>query len=311
VEYVPFGEVFIEERNNTWNTPFLFNAKELDEETGLYYYGARYYDPRTSVFLGVDPLAEKYPGVNAYAYCHNNPMRYIDPTGMIVEDPDEIYTKQKEQITNNLSGVQQALKLSGLSNETKQALTTLTGEYQTMLNEFSVLENSEQIYKVFGTEGNEGGVYFENGTIMIGIGDQSLGLVGHELKHAYQFETGEISFKLDGQGFGSLYDISDETAAYNRERLLAIGVQFIQTPNAVINGYPIKMSNDNVRSFGQAMTPPAYQSLPNGPININSPEGQRLQRATFLYGLTGVSAITEAYKSMGTNYSQGIKSRIQ
>ena len=43
IEYVPFGEVFIEERNNVWNTPYLFNAKEYDEETGLYYYGARYY----------------------------------------------------------------------------------------------------------------------------------------------------------------------------------------------------------------------------------------------------------------------------
>lgn len=40
IEYVPFGEVFIEERNNVWNTPYLFNAKEFDEETGMYYYGA-------------------------------------------------------------------------------------------------------------------------------------------------------------------------------------------------------------------------------------------------------------------------------
>jgi len=63
VEYVPFGEVFIEERDNeTWSTPYKFNGKELDEETGLYYYGARYYDPRVSLWLGVDPLAEKYPG---------------------------------------------------------------------------------------------------------------------------------------------------------------------------------------------------------------------------------------------------------
>ncbi len=59
IEYVPFGEVFIEERNNTWNTLYLFNAKELDEETGLYYYGARYYNPRISLWYGVDPLAEK------------------------------------------------------------------------------------------------------------------------------------------------------------------------------------------------------------------------------------------------------------
>ena len=49
IEYVPFGEVFIEERNNVWNTPYLFNAKEFDEETGLYYYGARYYDSKLSI----------------------------------------------------------------------------------------------------------------------------------------------------------------------------------------------------------------------------------------------------------------------
>ena len=49
IEYVPFGEVFIEEHNNTWNTPYLFNAKEFDEETGMYYYGARYMDPQNSM----------------------------------------------------------------------------------------------------------------------------------------------------------------------------------------------------------------------------------------------------------------------
>ena len=42
IEYVPFGEVFIEERNSIWNTPYLFNAKEFDEETGLYYYESWY-----------------------------------------------------------------------------------------------------------------------------------------------------------------------------------------------------------------------------------------------------------------------------
>jgi RHS repeat-associated protein len=81
IEYVPFGEVFIEERNNKWNTPYLFNAKELDEETGLYYYGARYYEPRISVWYGADPMQEKYPEVSSYAYCLNNPIRYIDPDG--------------------------------------------------------------------------------------------------------------------------------------------------------------------------------------------------------------------------------------
>ncbi|WP_280647429.1 MULTISPECIES: RHS repeat-associated core domain-containing protein [unclassified Dysgonomonas] len=81
IEYVPFGEVFIEERNNTWNTPYLFNAKELDEETGLYYYGARYYDPRTSIWLSVDPRATKYPSMSPYNYCANNPINAIDLKG--------------------------------------------------------------------------------------------------------------------------------------------------------------------------------------------------------------------------------------
>jgi RHS repeat-associated protein len=100
VEYVPFGEVFIEERNNTWNTPYLFNAKELDEETGLYYYGARYYDARVSLWLSTDPIATYNPfekenfidgqhngGVynsfnhGVYTYCYQNPVKLVDPNG--------------------------------------------------------------------------------------------------------------------------------------------------------------------------------------------------------------------------------------
>ena len=81
IEYVPFGEVFIEERNSIWNTPYLFNAKEFDEETGLYYYGARYYDSRLSLWISTDALKEKTPNVSPYIYTDNNPIIYIDPDG--------------------------------------------------------------------------------------------------------------------------------------------------------------------------------------------------------------------------------------
>ncbi len=105
IEYVPFGEVFIEERNNTWNTPYLFNccanerqikprfirpsaansrytnAKEFDEETGMYYYGARYYEPRLSLWMSTDPLEEKHPNINSYCYTYNNPIGFYDPNG--------------------------------------------------------------------------------------------------------------------------------------------------------------------------------------------------------------------------------------
>ena len=101
IEYVPFGEVFLEERNNKWNSPYLFNGKELDEETGLVYYGARYYNPRESVWLSVDPIALYDPvmqtehyidgehnngyfnpkNTSIYGYCYQNPILYVDPNG--------------------------------------------------------------------------------------------------------------------------------------------------------------------------------------------------------------------------------------
>ncbi len=62
-------------------TPYKFNGKELDQETGYYYYGARYYDPGAALWFGVDPLAYKYPEVGSYVYCNGNPVKYVDPDG--------------------------------------------------------------------------------------------------------------------------------------------------------------------------------------------------------------------------------------
>ena len=81
VEYIPYGEVFVEERNNSFSTNYLFNAKELDNETGLYYYGARYLDPTGAMWLSVDPMWEKNIDATPYNYCHGNPIKLIDPDG--------------------------------------------------------------------------------------------------------------------------------------------------------------------------------------------------------------------------------------
>ena len=81
VAYIPYGEVFIEERSGVWNTPYLFNAKELDEETGLYYYGARYLNPKDTRWLSVDPMFEKYMGMSPYNYCVGNPICFVDYDG--------------------------------------------------------------------------------------------------------------------------------------------------------------------------------------------------------------------------------------
>ena len=79
MEYIPYGEVFVEERNNSFSTNYLFNAKELDNETGLYYYGARYLDPTGAMWLSVDPVF--HAGTSPYAYCLGNPVKLVDPDG--------------------------------------------------------------------------------------------------------------------------------------------------------------------------------------------------------------------------------------
>jgi len=79
---MPFGETFVEENIGSYSTPYRFTSKELDDETGLVYFGARYYNPKISMWYGVDPLADKYPSMSAYMYCAGNPIRYIDPNGM-------------------------------------------------------------------------------------------------------------------------------------------------------------------------------------------------------------------------------------
>lgn len=85
---LPFGETMAEQLpSNYYRTPYKFSGKELDEETGLYYYGARYYDPRASIWLSVDPLAEQYPNVNPYVYCFQNPVNLIDPDGRAPQPP--------------------------------------------------------------------------------------------------------------------------------------------------------------------------------------------------------------------------------
>ena len=79
--YLPYGELLVDEHNSSEELPYKFNGKQFDEETGLYYYGARYMNPMASIWYGVDPLAEKYPNVNGYCYTMDNPIKYLDPNG--------------------------------------------------------------------------------------------------------------------------------------------------------------------------------------------------------------------------------------
>jgi RHS repeat-associated protein len=83
VEYDPFGQP-----GNEPDEHYLFTGKERDS-TGLYYYGARYYDPETGRFVTRDPAGGKThlpQSLNRYTYCLNNPLKYSDPGGLSSED---------------------------------------------------------------------------------------------------------------------------------------------------------------------------------------------------------------------------------
>ncbi len=100
-ECVPFGEDFIHEQNTTsYYTPYTFSGKERDMETGLSYFGARYYDAGLSIWLSVDPRSNKYPSMSAYNYCAWNPVMLVDPDGREVEEanipPGKIWDRIKE-----------------------------------------------------------------------------------------------------------------------------------------------------------------------------------------------------------------------
>lgn len=79
--YLPYGELLVDEHSSSEDLPYKFNGKQFDEETGLYYYGARYMNPVTSLWYGVDPLAEKYQASGSYLYCRQNPVRRVDVDG--------------------------------------------------------------------------------------------------------------------------------------------------------------------------------------------------------------------------------------
>ena len=79
--YLLCGELLVDEHSSTEEMPYKFNGKEFNEETGLYYYGARYMSPKTRLWYGVDWLTEKYVSTGCYVYCIDNPVKFIDSDG--------------------------------------------------------------------------------------------------------------------------------------------------------------------------------------------------------------------------------------
>lgn len=85
-DYRPYGEPI---RKQPSGNKLWYTGKPYDDDIGLSYYGARWYDPAIGRFMGVDPvevIPENIHHFNRYVYANNNPYRYIDPDGNVPVD---------------------------------------------------------------------------------------------------------------------------------------------------------------------------------------------------------------------------------
>jgi RHS repeat-associated protein len=82
-DFLPFGEMInLQEGPNPYADGSGFTGKDWDEEIGLYYFNARWYDPEIGRFISQDPAADD---PNLYSYGYNNPLKFVDPNGMNAE----------------------------------------------------------------------------------------------------------------------------------------------------------------------------------------------------------------------------------
>jgi RHS repeat-associated protein len=108
--YYPYGEN--QTNYGEVNVRYKYTGKELDSEDGLYYYGARYYDPKLARFISADTIVPMpfYPqSLNRYSYVRNNPLSYTDDSGHYWEETDSGYEEYSGPSTEANTGRDQYL----------------------------------------------------------------------------------------------------------------------------------------------------------------------------------------------------------
>ena len=86
--------------DDTQNTKYLYTGQEFDQESELYYYNARYYNPLIGRFISLDPILGRDGDVlsrNGYIYVKNNPLKYVDPSGETTKEIQAMLAAQQKQ----------------------------------------------------------------------------------------------------------------------------------------------------------------------------------------------------------------------
>ena len=210
---------------NVWFYPFTFTGndprkgwripldeikynEQRDEETGFGYFGARYMDHELmTMWLSVDPLADKYPSISPYAYCAWNPVKLVDPDGRKIWIESGDGTKVEYQANMDPSG----------DDASRQQIQSLNQMYSTDLGEklLGVLIESNNDYYITNessTRPNTCATVKDGNGARLKMGGKNDALnLSHELFHAYQYECGQGGATYKNEVEAYLFSISLNT----------------------------------------------------------------------------------------------------
>ena len=172
----------------TPNWSYTFSAKEKDSETGLSYFGSRYYSSDLSVWLSVDPMSDKYPSLSPYTYCADNPVRLVDPNGEEIsldiiykKDANGNDTKEIEKYNIRITG--KILNRSGrkidmekakekiinqietsFKGQTKDGIPVTTSANFEVANSYKEVKNNDHLFVLTNDCGSDNGHSFKGYT---------------------------------------------------------------------------------------------------------------------------------------------------
>lgn len=146
--YYPFGmEIQGEWSLSIGDDRYRYNGKELNEELGLYDYGARWYDPAIGRWTSVDPMADKMASWSPYNYTFNNPIKLIDPDGTV---PQDIIIKQST--TNGVTTIDITVTGKVINLSSTKMYSSQLEDYAKKLNKISSFDGDAGFLGALGNK---------------------------------------------------------------------------------------------------------------------------------------------------------------